>query len=317
VWPGSEPLGHRIDGFLSWLTTSDYWTGTLAEYGVGAGRNLGVIVLPTPAPAQMGDADIRNAIMQLVQSGTVTVDDNTQLMFVLPSTTTLGSGDFQSCVYFAGYHESHVIGMQHIAYDVIADCNPTETELDSLTSTISHETAETATDPVPNTGWAAEPPVPQEISDLCNFNSHIGYDVPGVGDAPPIRYWVQRQYSATVAAAGNDDPCRPLPWTRPFWSVALYPSTLRAKTSAQPVTLQAWLEPFAYGDVGLIKWIAAPVDDNIIIEPAQGQSHAGDTIPVTITLTAPMSAGVHEIDVESQAANGGSSWWFGYVVINK
>src|SRR5262249_27493064 len=59
VWPGSEALAARLDRFLTWMLASDYWTGTLAEYGVGPGRNQGVVVLPTPAEAQMGDEDIR------------------------------------------------------------------------------------------------------------------------------------------------------------------------------------------------------------------------------------------------------------------
>jgi hypothetical protein len=315
VWPGSESIGHEVERFVSWMLGSSYWTGTLGEYGVGAGRSLGLITLPTPAPTHMVDSDLRALVTDLVQAGTVTVDSNTQLLFIIPTTTTVSNDLGDSCSYFAGYHASQAVGTQAVAYDVIADCSLPSTELDGLTKTISHEAGEAATDPQPDTGFAAEPPVLQEIGDLCNFDANVPIDVPGDAQNPPITYWVQRQYSGQAAAAGTRDPCLPVPWSRPFWGVAVYPNISRAPIGTAPVTRQAWLEPFAYGDVGLMKWEVLLQDESVHVTPSSGTAHAGDTIPITITISNPSKVTAYEIDVFSQSQLGGSSWWFAYIII--
>jgi hypothetical protein len=314
VWPGSELLGQKVEQFISWMVTSDYFTGTLAEYGVGAGQSMGLIVLPDAAPPKLLDADLRTLVTQLLASGQVDPrgDANTQIVFIVPPTTIVTAGSMSSCSYFAGYHDSPSTSLPIVAYDVIADCDSSSTELDTITKVISHEVAEAATDPLPNSGWAAEPPVSQEISDLCNFNENLPIDVPG---DPPIRYWVQRQYSNIAAQANDQDPCLPLPWARPFWSAALYPREQTISVSTTPQTLQAWIEPFAYGDVGIIRWDALFTDGSMHAEPSSGIAQAGDTIPIRITLDKPSKATVYEIDIESQSAKAGSSWWFAYVVV--
>ncbi len=314
IWPGSEQIGQEVEQFVSWMLTSDYFTTSLAEYGVGAGQSMGLIVLPNAAPATMMDADIQALVKQLVENDQVDPqnDANTQVAFIIPPTTTVVVSGESTCNQIAGYHESPSTSLPIIAYDVIADCDTSATELDGLTKVLSHEIAEAATDPLPNTGFAAEPPKAQEISDLCNFGEDLPIDVPG---NPPQRYWVQRQYSNAAAVAGNREPCVPLPWTRPYWGAALYPRTQTIATSKSPQVVQTWMEPFAYGDVGTILWEVLSADDGIIVDPESGVSQAGDTIPIRVTIADPSKPHVYELDIESQSATAGASLWFTYVVV--
>ncbi len=126
---------------------------------------------------------------------------------------------------------------------------------------------------------------------------------------------MQRQYSNRAGTAGDQDPCLPVPWVRPFWGAALYPREQTIAVSKAPQTLQAWMEPFAYGDVGIIRWQVLFGGDGIHASPSSGIAQAGDTIPLRITVDDPSKANVYEVDVESQSANAGSSWWFAYVVV--
>jgi hypothetical protein len=315
VWPGAETLGQEIERFVGWMLHSDYWTGTLAEYGVGAGDSRGLVVLSTPAPATLDEDGLRVIIEQLIAAGTVAADNNAQVLFLLQPQTLATLDGHQSCSYFVGTHGSVTVGTHVITWDVAADCGTSPTTFDDLTKTVSHEAAEAATDPTPNTSLSAEAPVRQEIGDLCNFDANVPIDVPGDAQTPPTRYWVQRQYSGRIATLGTQDPCVPSPWNRPFWGVAVYPRVVPAPVATHAVTVPAWIEPFAYGDVGLIKWIAVPQETGIHIAPSSGEARAGDTIAVSITLDDPHRADVHEIDVWAQSQRAGSNWWYSYVSV--
>ena len=315
IWPGSEQIGQQSEQFVSWLLTSDYFTTALAEYGVGAGQSMGLIVLPNSAPAKLIDSDFGALVKQLVSNGQVDPqnDANTQVLFVLPPTTivTDPTGNV-SCQQILGYHSSPSSSLPIIAYDVIADCDTSATELDGLTKVMSHEIAEAATDPLPGDGYYDDEPKAQEISDLCNFNESLPIDVPG---NTPSRYWVQRQYSNLAAMAGDREPCLPLPWPRPFWGAAIYPRLQTVATATTPRVAQAWMEPFAYGDVGLITWQIF-TDDGIVVEPDSGASQAGDTIPLRVTIANPGKAQDYQLIVETQSAKAGASASFAWVDVN-
>src|SRR5436190_20954067 len=45
VWQG-DALGPRLADFVDWMMGSDYWKNSLVEYGIGAGKLKGLIVLP-------------------------------------------------------------------------------------------------------------------------------------------------------------------------------------------------------------------------------------------------------------------------------
>src|SRR4051812_7455707 len=58
VWQDAGSLGPRLGDFIDWMLGSDYWTGSLAEYGIGAGKFKGLIVLPMAAPPTITDSDL-------------------------------------------------------------------------------------------------------------------------------------------------------------------------------------------------------------------------------------------------------------------
>src|SRR6185312_7555386 len=46
VWQGDEAIGADTADFVDWMLHSDYWTGSLGEYGIGAGVSKGLVVIP-------------------------------------------------------------------------------------------------------------------------------------------------------------------------------------------------------------------------------------------------------------------------------
>ncbi|MCU1277140.1 MAG: hypothetical protein JWM53_686 [bacterium] len=313
VWPGDEAVGAQIVDFLDWMLHSDYWKTAVGEYGVGAGVSKGLIVLPTAAPAVLDDAMLGALATSLVTSGQVTKNDNTEVAFVPPATTVVTAGSDKSCSVFVGYHSHGTNSADGVAYSVNMRCRGEAGEpIDVLTTTISHEVAEAATDPAPRSGYVDVSPGLQEIGDLC-LGQELPIDVPpDAKHGSARRYWVQRQYSDARAADGTLDPCLPLAWDHPYWNVALDPpvsSVGSGPGSVQPIS--ARLDVFAYGDVGLIKWIASSSAD---VQPSAGEAHAGDTIDIVITPSAQLRAGqAVEVDIFSESEKAGSQLWFSYV----
>ncbi|MGZ3440782.1 MAG: hypothetical protein ACXVDD_14765, partial [Polyangia bacterium] len=313
VWPGDEAIGAETADFLDWMLHSDYWKTSLAEYGVGFGASKGLIVMPTAAPAKIDDSELGLLAASLVANGTIANDPNTSVAFVPSTATKVTAGADTGCEIFAGYH-SHGIGMGSVAYSVNLRCAGEAGEpIDQLTRVLSHEVAETVTDPAPRAGIVDQSPGQQEIGDLCEFGLDLPVDVPPDATHPTARrYWMQRQYSDARAADGTIDPCLPLAWDHPYWNVALDPPLISVASAGSTNPIPARLDVFAYGDVGVIKWFASSSAD---VQPASGEAHAGDTIELTITPpTAGLSAGDYvEVDILAEAQKGGSQMWFGYV----
>jgi hypothetical protein len=318
VWQGDEAFGADIADFVDWMMHSEYWTSTMGEYGIGEGKSMGLIVLPMPAPALIGDSQLAGISTMLVSSGQITGNANTQVSFFPPSTTKVNqSGGVSSCSAFLGYHSHGSNSADAVAYSITARCVGTPgVDLDGVTDTLSHEIAEAATDPIPNdrTGIFDTSPRQQEVADLCEFGLDMPIDVPPDATHPAgRRYWVQRLYSDKRAALGNVDPCLPLPWDHPYWNVAMDPSPVMGAAGSS-VPIDARLDVFAYGDVGEIHWLAS--SSGADVNPPEGTAHAGDTIPITITpLNTLQSRQVIEIDILSESATAGSQLWFGYVSV--
>ena len=317
VWQGDEAFGADVADFLDWMLHSDYWKDTMGEYGIGEGKSMGVIVIPSAAPALIGDAMLAGISTMLVSSGQITGNANTQVSFFPPSTSKVSDQGSASCSEFLGYHYHGSNSADAVAYSITARCIGTPGQvLDGVTDTLSHEVAEAATDPIPDNreGIFDASPRQQEVADLCEFGLDMPIDVPPDAMHPAgRRYWVQRLYSDKLAAQGNVDPCLPYPWDHPYWNVAIDPPTiLGAAGSSAPIT--ARLDVFAYGDVGEIRWLAS--SGSADVQPPEGTAHAGDTIPITITPLDTLRSGqVVEIDFISESAKAGSQLWFGYVKV--
>jgi len=312
VWQGDEAFGADVVDFTDWMLGSDYWKQSLAEYGVTGGVAKGLIVIPMPPPAIIGDSQLQTLAASLVSSGQVARTDETQIAFIPAPTTKVSSLGTASCSGFLGYH-SRTNGADGVAYSITARCpGAPGDDLDQVTDTLSHEAAEAATDVSPGNGLLDTSPAHQEVADLCEFGLDLAVDVPpDATHAQTRRYWVQRLYSDALAADGTKEPCLPIPWDHPYWNVALDPSViLAAPGSTAPI--DARLDVFAYGDVGTIQWVAS--SSGADVEPSEGTAHAGDTIPITITPVSALRSGdVVEIDIISESAKAGSQLWFGYL----
>jgi hypothetical protein len=329
VWQGSEDLGAQVTTFVAWMLQSSYWTSTLAEYGVGAGVSKGLLVIQQPAPAKLDDSDLQVLLLNLIGHSVASApafpvpNGNSQFIFLLPKgTMSTASGDF-GCHGggYVGYHSSAIAmvggASMPVAYSVDLQCMADPgTYFDELTRVISHEVAEAASDPQPDSKPAFRSlqlsGVPGvgggEIGDLCNG---LGLPVAVDGANPPTSYWVQRQYSSAAAKAGVSDPCVPAP-NHPYFNVAVSPAalSLTLPKPAKSTRLTAKIEPYSFGNAGEIKWVLAGLGQGITAYPASGSAHAGDTLLLVLNLDATAKAGLYPILIESQAQAGGTNFWF-------
>ncbi|HWE28866.1 MAG TPA: hypothetical protein VHB97_12735 [Polyangia bacterium] len=312
VWQGDEAIGAEVADFLDWMLHSDYWVSSLGEYGIGAGVSKGLVVIPSPPPDAIDDGQLATLATQLVTSGQITRSDNTQVAFLPSPATTVTAGSSAGCDVFLGYHSHGGSASSGVAYSINLRCTGDPGDpLDQITGVLSHETAEAATDPEPRSGFADVSPGQQEVGDLCEFGLDVAVDVPpDATHAAARRYWLQRLYSDKRAADGTIEPCLPIPWDHPYWNVAIDPKIIDvAPGTTAPA--DARLDVFAYGDVGLIKWIASSSDADV--EPPSGEAHAGDTIAITVTPFQSLQAGQSiEVDILSESAKAGSQLWIGY-----
>ena len=158
-YPGDARVSD-LEAFARKVAGSAYWTTTTSEYGVGALSYTGMFELTgETAPATIGQAQIGTLIGDALASGKLGVPDpQTIYTLVFPAGTTVTQpnpvtellGPIMSCVAFSGYHDNVPVALSdagpktEFAYAVIPTCDST---IPSLTSVMSHEWIEAATDP--------------------------------------------------------------------------------------------------------------------------------------------------------------------------
>ncbi len=327
VWPGDEALGAQVDQFHSWMLGSTYWTGSLGEYGVGAGTAKGVIVLPTAAPKTIDDSAFGTLIKQSIASGLFPAPDkNTLFAFIVPKNTTSTLQGTTGCQEYGGYHAETQTASHSgvfVPYSVNLQCAgfAAGSAFDGLTDVLSHEAAEAATDPHPYTrpGWVSyEVPLGGEIGDLCvglEVSESAAIDVPDAG-TDNLNYLVTRLYSAKAAADGTTDPCVPAP-NHPYFNVAINPPAITVNVdSTGKGTLLVKVEPFAYGSVGTIKWaLEGQPGPGVTVKPTSGQGTAGDTTYMQIDVNGAQAGYPYPLSLYTQSANGGTNQWFSSITV--
>ena len=207
---GDDAMQAQVEQFLGQLATSDYWTTTTGEYGVGALTILPTMVL-TDTPPTTDDA-----LHTLLETKVPAPDASTIYAVFLPTGVTLSTPDGgKSCQDFGAYHDEDVpAGGGSIVYALMPRCpgqGNGDTDLDEVTISTSHELIEAATDPTVETTpafgdadaahwtWAVTPGA--EVGDFCEYVD-TAY-APLVGT-----FNVQRTWSNAAAKAGHD-PCVP------------------------------------------------------------------------------------------------------------
>ena len=225
-----------ISSFLQELVASGTWAQQTSEYGVGPFNVLPAISIAGTPPTTLDDNSGNVTPFERTLATNLTganpawgaADPNTIYLFLLPQGTQINSGGLccdPNSGYF-GYHWEAPVGSTSVAYAVVCNCPnfvvPPLTALDDLTTTVSHELAESATNPFVNSApaFGQEDDAHHiwelgsfggEVADMCQNNSDSNYLPPGA------TYMVQRSWSNAAAAAGTD-PCVPVPANGPYFN---------------------------------------------------------------------------------------------------
>jgi hypothetical protein len=231
-----DPLVAQVEGMLTELTQTTTWSQQTAEYGVGALQIRPTILIPGTPPATLDDTSGNVTPFEQTLASNLSgaspawgaADTSTIYMFVLPSGTQINS-DGLCCDPnngFFGYHYDAPVGAKDVAYAVACNCpgfvGPNLTALEAVTTTVSHELAEAATNPFvsatpalgqeddAHTIWAIGT-FGGEVADMCQNDSDSNYTPPG------STYMIQRSWSNAAAKAGTN-PCVPVPATGPYFN---------------------------------------------------------------------------------------------------
>jgi hypothetical protein len=254
-----------LASFATKFAASTFWSTTTSEYGVGALTYGGMIELTgETAPTTISDAQLQAKVADYLANGTLGVPDpQTIYTFIFPSGTTITQtnpistllGPVLSCQAFTGYHDNVGVAFDDagapddagtktdFTYAVIPTC---AAGASTLTSVLSHEWVEAATDPEltangifsVNGGPHAAFYAPDtdhsvwsllgggEAADLCEPSG------PTIEFTPPeIGFPVQRTWS-NVAARASHDPCVPhVAGSAYFAAAPVLPDTVSFTTS--------------------------------------------------------------------------------------
>jgi hypothetical protein len=217
--------------FLQELAATETWADQTAEYGVGPLTVLPVISIPGTPPATLDDNSGSVTPFQQTLANNISganpvwgaADPSTIYMFQLPKGTDINSGG-DCCSDFLGYHSEAPVGSGNVSYGISCNCGVVPmvslTALQWVTTTLSHEAVEAATDPFPfsstawsgndNDHWAWSAATGGEVADMCEFEQDSNYIPPGA------TYMVQRSWSNKASKAGAN-PCVPVPPTGPYF----------------------------------------------------------------------------------------------------
>jgi hypothetical protein len=296
VWPGDETLGHTTADFIDALLHSSYWQ-SLSEYGIAAGAGRGTIVVPTTAPATLEDSSLATLADDL--GSKQMFDNETLLVFIIPAGTMLTVLGQVGCKTFYG---SHMESMGQLPFVIVPQC-PQGT----LTTTLSHEIAEAATDPHDFTGRAFVSPSVGEIADLCQVLAPAQVSL--MTSNGPQTYPLARLYSNAIAQMGMSDPCVPAP-ASVYFNVALDPPQPQLSPGQ---TAQAWFVPYAFGEVGTISWKVTSLVPGIVFTPNTGSAVAGDRVAVKIAAAADAMGGGPYV-ITAHAGNDNNAWYDGVTI---
>lgn len=232
----------EMENLLSLMGKSKYFAETTSEYGVSQYTLAKSIVLQTAAPANISDQQVAQFLASQADGAHAPwpkASPSTLLIIFYPQTTTITLQGGASCATFGGYHANwNLADSTAFPYAVLPFCP--QGGLQGLTSALSHEVIEAATDPFPRTtpaytfvdddhliwGFASSG---GEVGDMCagegldSFGMFVG------------NYYVQRSWS-NEAIKKKHDPCVPAPANYPYFNaVPLLPDDVTLNFG-QPLT---------------------------------------------------------------------------------
>jgi hypothetical protein len=338
----------------SGIGTSSMWAAA-KEYGIGPATAVNV-VLTEDAPATVDDTSdaagdntaLENWLLAEISSNAIPAPTaGTIYMLNYPASTTV-TANGTGCVDFDGYHTDlqNAAGTL-ISYGVVPRCTDMgSTTLITFSSTVSHETIESATDPYPDyaPGWA-EVDTPHiffdlandgsEIADMCENDPEAYYAFPG------YPFTVQRIWS-NEAALAKHDPCVPeIPGAVFFNAVPELPDTgtfsyegnmAEVDSVHIPVGGTATVYLDLYSDGAIDDWDVQVMDYNaffgggaalLTIPPTTLRGNNGSRLSIPVTVTTAGNANTNmqpnntELFVVVSSQNGSAAapqhYWYGIV----
>ena len=340
VFFAGDTVQTQVEGFLTALAGSDYWTTTTSEYGVGALTISPSIVTTDTAPTT--DTALRDGLKANTDgthAGWPVPDANTLYAVFLPSGDLLTTPFGTSCTDFGAYHsEGSDLQGGSLIYALMPRCPSNLSVIQELTSAASHEFIEAATDPFPFSNpafdqvdddhqvWAGVPG--GEVGDMCEYvTAAYVFDV---GD-----YLVQRTWSNASAMAGHD-PCVPALDAPYIVAAPVFTAEVniggngpngQAVTQGVQVpmgsTVSVPVKFFSDSTAGY--WSVAAQDANVFIGGPSATAELslawdeplgtnGDTHHLNVTRIAQGQNGGSEFVIQSRGPNGEVvSLWWGYV----
>jgi hypothetical protein len=360
-YPG-YPYVAALQDFATKMAASTFWSTTTHEYGVGALTYAGTITLTgqTP-PTSISSTAIQTWVEGQLQQGTLgTPDPQAVYTIFYPQSTTITQPNPvstllpspQSCVAFGGYHDNATLASDagaatDFAYAVIPTCSSGASAVDDLTSVVSHEWVEAATDPDLTSGGAFTLSGGPDAAFYSADQDHIIWDLLGGGEAgdlcepegpaayvtpADIGHSVQRTWS-NVAAQGSHDPCVPgisgaffdsapvMPQTVTFTSTITGTVTTKGVTipAGQSKTLEVDL--FSDGDTGgpwtvtaddvLSKYYGnygLPQPLAFAWDRTQGQNGEKLHLTITVMTASALTGGGHAFMITSSKGNRQTVW---------
>jgi hypothetical protein len=349
--------------FAQKVAASSYWATTTSEYGVGA-LKVGAIVELTgeTAPKTISSTDIQTWIGNEIKSGKLGAPDPQAIYTVVyPASTTVTQPNpvstllppSQSCSAFTGYHDDVSVNDADAgapvsyAYAVIPTCGA----LDSITSTLSHEWVEAATDPLVTSTGAFNFTGGSSAAFYLPDQDHLIWAVLGGGEAgdlcepegaaiditpTEIGHAVQRTWS-NVAARASHDPCVPKIAGAYFAAAPLltetvtFTSSLTGSVTTQGITIPVGqsktieVDLFSDGDTGG-PWTVSAADVLSSYYSSYGfapsmkfawdrtEGGNGEKLHLTITVTTASIVGSAHAFMITSTRGGRTAVWPGLVV---
>jgi hypothetical protein len=311
----SDPTVSDAEAFMTELGTTTEWATQTDEYGVGAFAQLATILIDGTPPASLDDngqpSSFRTTLANNT-SGTNPVwgaaDPTTVYLFLLPAGTTISTSQGTCCTNFFGYHSEATVGADNVPYAVVCDCAAAPgdpyTPLEHITTTMSREMVEAATDPFVNSGPAYRETDQNdiiwtfatggEVADMCVYDSDSSYR------PPASTYMLGRSWSNAAAAAGND-PCVPVASAAPYFnsyaiyddSISLYGGAIMTTGVSIPVGQSKTLDVVLSSPGGAGVWTVTPWDyqhylgkpPNTTLALDQTSGSDGDVLHLTVTVS--------------------------------
>jgi hypothetical protein len=245
TFPG-EPNADKYEAFGDRIGTTEYWKAIVSEYGVGPASSgptnhirMTEELGPTFTNTQLRTW-VRDHIRAHATNGwPVPNDQQIYVIYIPPSTNFMLDGSEICSSGVGGYHESVNVDGQQIAYALLPPCSFGGPLIDTTTHSASHEIAEAATDPWPNSdpgwtgldnnhaAWEFFMRYLTENADMCEVYLDNTYRTTEEG----FDFNVTRSWSNASAKAGHN-PCVPAAEGPYFNAVTLNPESIVLDLSA-------------------------------------------------------------------------------------